>query len=212
MDKPVVKIYGQNGQARTLEQKVDKDTMDSRPKVVVHWESPEDSPVDKLVVMPDRDTATVDTDSTEEKIPQTHIPKDDKDFEALIIRQGELYRQRSKLSNELVDIAFDSTQAERKVIVDQILAKVSEYNKLAEAKRFYEKHGKWPEQPEIKKKISDTEKQELLKQIQNIRSNISKAKKAVEKYQHQPTKVQKYQVKKARLEMELQYAEELIRQ
>lgn len=201
MDKKLtVRIVRPDGQARTLQQK-DPDKKADKPIVRIGQKavSPEPEVVRTPAPAPDK---------------KADIPAviTDKDYEQLVIRQGELYRQRSKLSNQLVDIAFDSTLEERQVIVNQILARVSEYNSLAEKKRFFEKHGKWPEIPPEKRKIpSDTEKKELLRQINNLRSNISKAKKAIEKYQHQPAKVHKYQQKKARLEIELQYAEELIR-
>lgn len=134
-----------------------------------------------------------------------------KEIEEIKIRQGELYRQKCKLANELVDIVDNSTLEQRRELVAKILSNKDEYNQLAIAVKTWEKTGELPKKEE-KIKLTDLQKHELLRKRMNVAANISKKKNLVRKYQHQPTKLVKYQNQQAKLEAELSEIDELLRQ
>lgn len=134
-----------------------------------------------------------------------------KEIEEIKIRQGELYRHKCKLANELVDMVDSSTIEQRRDLVAKILANKEEYNQLAIAVKTWEKTGELPKKEE-KIKLTDLQKHELLRKRMNVAANISKKKNLVRKYQHQPTKLVKYQNQQAKLEAELSEIDELLRQ
>ena len=134
------------------------------------------------------------------------------EIDEMRIKQGELYRQKCKLANELVDIVDVSTLEQRKELVDQIIASKEEYNQLAVVVKHWEKTGQLLKKEEpVKVKLTDLQKHELLRKRTNTAANVSKKKNMVRKYQHQPEKLLKYQSQQAKLEAEIQEIDELLR-
>ncbi|AHM62306.1 hypothetical protein D770_20285 [Flammeovirgaceae bacterium 311] len=141
--------------------------------------------------------------------PVTPTPQDAEEADRIRVNQGELYRQKCKLANQLVDLAETGTQEQRKELVDLILFNKSIYNSNAIALQHFEKTGVLPREPEPEKpKLSEMDKVELLQRRGNVRANISKAKKLVERHQHNPSRVVIYQNKLASLQAELSEIEE----
>lgn len=132
--------------------------------------------------------------------PAAPLTAPPQEVEALRIEQGQLYREKCKTANQLVAIAETGTHAQAKALVDAIMAIKAKYNRNAAALRHYDQTGKLPEveQPQ-KTDLSELQKHELLRELQNTRANISKARNMVKKYQHNPGKLVKYQTKQAQL-------------
>jgi len=141
-----------------------------------------------------------------------HYPQE---IEEIKQNQGQLFRQKSKLANQLVDMVCKNTgndqQGERKAIIDQIKELKNKYNSLAEQIRHWEKTGELPnlyEKP--KNQLSQLDKSELLQRRNNTRANISKQRKLIHKHQHEPAKLVKYENKLEQLKAELKEIEDLL--
>lgn len=144
--------------------------------------------------------------------PQTPETQQNQEIEALIIQQGKIYNQRCKAKNQLAGLPDNASLEESRALVNEILSLKDEYNKLARAKKEFDKTGQLPEDPAPKKgKLSDLQKHELFRERQNKASVISKTKNLVKKYQLQPDKLIKYQSKLASLEAEIIEIDELLR-
>lgn len=120
----------------------------------------------------------------------------------LKIKQADLYRQRSKASNDLVRLGEQVSVAQRKPVVEEILRLQDEYNTLAEQKRHFEEDGTLPQAPRPKSLPTaglPHQKHELVRKRTNLASQISKAKANIKKYQHNPAKLLHYQQKETQL-------------
>ena len=116
----------------------------------------------------------------------------------LAIKQAELYRQRSKASNDLVRLGEKASVAERKPVVDEILALQEQYNALAEQKQYFEANGQFQTDKKALP-VLPTQKHELVRKRANLSSQISKARANIKKYQHNPAKLLQYQQKETQL-------------
>jgi hypothetical protein len=117
-------------------------------------------------------------------------------IDAIILRQSDIYTERALLSNTLADIATDE---ERKVVVDKIEALTEEYNKLAEKKARIEA-GTEPAETANDQPLKPMDKGQLLLTRNNLRSQLSKAQKALD---NAPDNAEK-QEKVAKLKLQLQ--------
>lgn len=192
MEEIIVKVFYDDQEAIVLDTREKEKLKD--PEVKVLWEDGQE-PVSK---------------------PEKLVPKPStlqpKKIDEIQIRQGELYRQKCKLANKLVDIVDSSTQEQRKALVDQIMQAKEEYNHLAITLKHWKETGQLPKNdvPE-KVKLTDLQKHELLRRRTNTAANLSKKKNMVKKYQHQPGKLVKYQNEQAKLQAEIQEIDELLR-
>jgi hypothetical protein len=185
---PKVKIFLPDGSEEILGGEAEKKP--ETPKIKVLW-------TEGAVVLEEK-KKDVDPGSGDKLFPQ--------DIEALIKRQGEIYRKRNVLCNQHVELSEDAPISERKPLVKQILGLSDEYNTLAAQKRAWEKTGVIPK---IEKKEPSSDKLELYKKKVNLGKNLSKARKNLERYQMQPEKVIKYKNQIAKLEAEIQELESL---
>jgi cell fate (sporulation/competence/biofilm development) regulator YlbF (YheA/YmcA/DUF963 family) len=150
--------------------------------------------------------------ASESNSPAPEIKLDNlpKEIEEIILIQGKLFNKKAVLSNSLVDLPESATDADRKQIVDQIVTLTEEYNRLADLKTEWQKTGKIPE-IEVKPKLDESTKVQLLQERNNLRSNLTKTRKNLEKYQAQPAKVVKYREKEAQITARLNEIEEKLK-
>lgn len=192
-----VLIYDENGNCQPIKKPAEK----PKAKVLVFWA--------------DEDKAIAEKPKTRLKDGQTvsEYGEGQKKLEQVQIKQGELYRHKCKVANQLVDLPEDAPIDEAKRLVDEIDSIRKEYNLNAVAIRHFEKTGQWPTQPEKpeKPKISELDKAELMQRLTNLRPNISKAKRAIDKHQRNPQKLVQYQQKLAALEAEKEEIENRLR-
>jgi hypothetical protein len=143
-------------------------------------------------------------------LPEIKLDKLPKEIEEIILTQGKLFNKKAVLSNSLVDLPESASDADRKPIVDQIVSLTEEYNRLAELKTEWQKTGKIPD-IEVKPRLDESTKVELLQERNNLRSNLTKTRKNLEKYQTQPAKVVKYREKESQIIARLNEIEEKLR-
>lgn len=129
------------------------------------------------------------------------------EYDNYIAERSRLHSERCKLSNTLADAQTDE---ERQEIVDKIEAIERSRKAIATKLKYFDEHGAFPEAPVAPEQplLSELDKAELLKKRNNLRSQVSKAKKAVEK---KPSDVAK-QEKLAKLEVELNSVELQLKQ
>lgn len=137
-------------------------------------------------------------------------PSTDPDAEALKLLgevatlKSQLFHGRAKLSNTLINFP-PSDNAGRKVVVDQINELSEQMNQI----RKIQEGNSTPEKPQIEVPKDPTS---LLKQRNNLRTRVSKQKKAVEAagQEGNEAKFEKAQDKLKTLESELQKIEDLL--
>lgn len=122
-------------------------------------------------------------------------------LDELVAEMQRLYTSRCQLSNCLAELEDDKARAE---VVAQVLAHQDAYNALAIKKAYFDEHGKFPEAPvELTAGVTaenTNDRAELIILLGNLRSQRSKAKKAVET---DPENVEK-QEKLAKISVEAQ--------
>jgi hypothetical protein len=174
-----VKIYHEDG---TVEELV--------PKSQGGQEKPAQNPVVETqhVVSPEK----IDPSAT-----------DQEKYDQIVVKMGETYRHKQRICNHLVDVFETAGLERRQAIVNEIKELRTQYNELFYQKDHFERHGVFPIRNDGKIKLTELQKDELVQKRLNIRSNISKAKSMVVKYQHKPEKLVQYQSKQVQLQAEL---------
>ncbi|RDC63282.1 hypothetical protein [Adhaeribacter pallidiroseus] len=115
-----------------------------------------------------------------------------------------LFNEKAMLSNTLADLATDEERAQT---VKAIADKQEHYNQLAQAKQYFQEHGKFPEAEPVPNAENTEDKATLIEVRNRLRSSVSKAKKALEAKPDDVTK----QEKLAKLEIELNAVEAKIK-
>lgn len=147
----------------------------------------------------------IPTPEAEQKV-EGLAPAKSSALEEIVAEQSRIYTEKAQLSNTLADLGDSNeeiSRAQRKMVVDQILALEEKYNALAEKKKLIEA-GQVPAEPAVEAAPEKTlDKSELLQRRNNLRSNLTKAKNALAA---KPDDVNK-QVKVAKLSAELEELE-----
>lgn len=139
--------------------------------------------------------------------PEPVAPGTNAEYDSLISERSRLYSERCKLSNTLADAENDEVRSE---IVDKIEAIEKSRKAIGQKLKHFEEHGTFPveqlkpQEPEL----NELDRADLLKKRNNLRSQVSKARKAVEKKPGDVTK----QEKLAKLEVELNTVELQLKQ
>ncbi|TPE43970.1 hypothetical protein [Pontibacter mangrovi] len=141
--------------------------------------------------------------------PRKGVPESgaNAEYDSLVIERSHLYSERCKLSNTLADAETDEARLE---IVEKIEAIEKSRKAIGQKLKHFEEHGTFPveqvkpQEPEL----TELDRADLLKKRNNLRSQVSKAKKAVEKKPGDVTK----QEKLAKLEVELNTVELQLKQ
>lgn len=133
----------------------------------------------------------------------------DNKYTQLVKKMQYLYNQKAKFCNSLHTFkAYEN--AERSLVVTQILRLKEEYNSLAVLKKHYERFGELPEEPaEQERKLSENVA-ELRVLAKNIHSNLAKNRKKLSAADTD-LKKKKYQENIAKLNAELELINKKIR-
>jgi len=134
--------------------------------------------------------------------PNAVLPGTNAEYDSLITDRGRLFNERCTLSNSLADAATDE---ERLEIANKIEAIEANRKTMLDKIIHFEQHGSFPAAAPAKADPEQTEmdKADLIKTRNNLRSQLSKAKKAA---LAKPDDVAK-QEKLAKLEVELNSVE-----
>jgi hypothetical protein len=100
---------------------------------------------------------------------------DEEAYTLLTERIGKLYTEKAKLSNSLREQKTDEQRRQVVGMIDHLEGQLAELNSQ---KAYYDEHGKFPEAP---KSIEVKDPGALAGSLKNIRSNISKARAALER-------------------------------
>jgi DNA repair exonuclease SbcCD ATPase subunit len=188
----MIKIIHENGQVETLRPK----KQEQRPAK------------SKIRVLEDRPSIKTETAPPAKQAD----PADAVRYDNIVVEMGRLLNSRRRVSNHLVDV-YETAGLERRLnLVTEIRELKEQYNNLAVLRKYYETHGCFPrDEKNEKPKLNELQKHELFRRLTNVRTNISKAKRMLDKHQLNPEKVVQYEQKIAALEAEKEEINELLR-
>ena len=188
----------ENAQNRKkLEYELCKIELPAEEETTIPDSSPNPPQDEETPATPKQITVEINTDST----PVLPIQQALSPLDELVAEMQRLYTSKCQLSNCLADLESDEARAE---VAAQVQAHQDAYNALAVKKSYFEEHGKFPEEPvEMTAGVTaenTNDRAELIILLGNLRSQRSKAKKAVEA---DPENVEK-QEKLAKITVEAQ--------